>query len=181
MTDYNKLKGTETEKNLKKAFSGESEARNKYTYFASVAKKEGYEQIASLFLETAENEKEHAKLWFKYLNGIGKTEDNLAAAAKGENYEYSDMYKEFAEVAEKEGFLDLAYKFRAVGEIERSHEERYLALLNNIKMQEVFAKGEEKMWKCRNCGHLVIGKEAPAVCPVCNHPQSYFEVEAKNY
>lgn len=181
MTEPKDLKGTLTEKNLQTAFAGESQARNKYTYFASVAKKEGYEQISAIFLETAENEKEHAKLWFKYLGGIGTTAENLKAAADGENYEYTDMYKEFAEVAEKEGFMDIAYKFRAVGAIERSHEERYLALLDNINMQKVFSKAEEKMWKCRNCGHLVIGKNAPAVCPVCNHPQSYFEVEAKNY
>ncbi len=181
MTEPKDLKGTQTEKNLQTAFAGESQARNKYTYFASVAKKEGYEQIAAIFLETAENEKEHAKLWFKYLDGIGTTAENLKAAASGENYEYTDMYKEFAEVAEKEGFKDLAYKFRAVGEIERHHEQRYLALLDNINMKKVFAKSEEKMWKCRNCGHLVIGKTAPAVCPVCNHPQSYFEVNAENY
>ncbi len=181
MTEPKDLKGTQTEKNLQTAFAGESQARNKYTYFASVAKKEGYEQIAAIFLETAENEKEHAKLWFKYLDGIGTTAENLKTAASGENYEYTDMYKEFAEVAEKEGFKDLAYKFRAVGEIERHHEQRYLALLDNINMKKVFAKSEEKMWKCRNCGHLVIGKTAPAVCPVCNHPQSYFEVNAENY
>jgi rubrerythrin len=181
MTEPKDLKGTQTEKNLQTAFAGESQARNKYTYFASVAKKEGYEQIAAIFLETAENEKEHAKMWFKYLDGIGTTAENLKAAANGENYEYTDMYKEFAEVAEKEGFKDLAYKFRAVGEIEHHHEQRYLALLDNINMKKVFAKSEEKMWKCRNCGHLVIGKTAPAVCPVCNHPQSYFEVNAENY
>ena len=175
------LKGSKTEKNLETAFAGESQARNKYTYFASVAKKEGYEQIAAIFEETALNEKEHAKMWFKYLGGIGTTEQNLAAAASGENYEYSDMYKEFARIAEEEGFKEIAYKFRAVGEIEHHHEERYLALLDNLKMQKVFEKSEEKMWKCRNCGHLVIGKEAPQVCPVCMHPQSYFEVEAKNY
>jgi len=181
MTDAKDLKGTQTEKNLQTAFAGESQARNKYTYFASVAKKEGYEQIAAIFQETADNEKEHAKLWFKYLGGIGTTAENLKAAADGENYEYTDMYKEFAEVAEKEGFKDLAYKFRAVGEIERHHEQRYLALLDNVNMQKVFTKSEEKMWKCRNCGHLVIGKTAPAVCPVCNHPQSYFEVNCENY
>lgn len=181
MTTVEQLKGTQTEKNLQTAFAGESQARNKYTYFASVAKKEGYEQIAAIFEETALNEKEHAKMWFKYLGGIGTTTENLKAAASGENYEYTDMYKEFAETAEKEGFKDLAFKFRAVGEIERSHEQRYLQLLDNINMKAVFEKSEEKMWKCRNCGHLVIGKSAPAVCPVCNHPQSYFEVEAKNY
>jgi rubrerythrin len=181
MTTYEELKGTQTEKNLAQAFAGESQARNKYTYFASVAKKEGYEQIAAIFTETAENEKEHAKMWFKYLNGIGTTAENLKAAANGENFEYTDMYKEFAETAEREGFKDLAFKFRAVGEIEHHHEQRYLALLENINMQAVFAKAEEKMWKCRNCGHLVIGKTAPAVCPVCQHPQSYFEVNAENY
>lgn len=181
MTTYEELKGTQTEKNLAQAFAGESQARNKYTYFASVAKKEGYEQIAAIFTETAENEKEHAKMWFKYLNGIGTTAENLKAAANGENFEYTDMYKEFAETAEREGFKDLAFKFRAVGEIEHRHEQRYLALLENINMQAVFAKAEEKMWKCRNCGHLVIGKTAPAVCPVCQHPQSYFEVNAENY
>jgi rubrerythrin len=181
MIDIEKLKGTETEKNLKTAFAGESQARNKYTYFASVAKKEGYEQIAAIFSETAENEKEHAKLWFKYLGGIGTTVENLKAAADGENYEYTDMYKEFAETAEKEGFTELAFKFRAVGAIEKHHEERYLALLDNINMNKVFEKAEERMWKCRNCGHLVIGKSAPAVCPVCLHPQSYFEVNAENY
>ncbi|MCR5787060.1 MAG: rubrerythrin family protein [Acholeplasmatales bacterium] len=177
----NKLKGTQTEKNLQTAFAGESQARNKYTYFASVAKKEGYEQIAAIFTETADNEKEHAKMWFNYLGGAGTTAENLKAAAQGENYEYTDMYKEFAETAEKEGFAELAFKFRAVGQIEAHHEKRYLALLDNINMQNVFAKAEEKMWKCRNCGHLVIGKTAPAVCPVCLHPQSYFEVNAENY
>lgn len=181
MTEPKDLIGTETEKNLQTAFAGESQARCKYTYFASVAKKEGYEQIAAIFQETADNEKEHAKLWFKYLGGIGTTAENLKAAAAGENYEYTDMYKHFAEVAEKEGFKDIAYKFRAVGAIEAHHEKRYLDLLDNINMQKVFAKSEEKMWKCRNCGHLVIGKTAPAVCPVCNHPQSYFELNAENY
>ena len=181
MTTLKDLEGTQTLKNLETAFAGESQARNKYTYFASVAKKEGYEQIAAIFEETALNEKEHAKIWFKYLGGIGNTKENLKAAASGENYEYTDMYKNFAETAELEGFKDLAFKFRAVGEIERSHEQRYLDLLNNIEMNQVFEKSEEKMWKCRNCGHLVIGKAAPAVCPVCGHDQSYFEVEAKNY
>ena len=175
------LKGTKTEKNLQAAFAGESQARNKYTYFASVAKKEGYEQISEIFLKTADNEKEHAKMWFKELKGIGDTKANLAVAADGENYEWTDMYEQFAKDAEAEGFLDLAKKFRAVGQIEKAHEERYRKLLNNIEMQAVFAKSEEKMWECRNCGHLVIGKEAPEVCPVCNHPQSYFEVRKENY
>ncbi len=175
------LKGTKTEKNLMEAFAGESQARNKYTYFASVAKKEGYEQIAEIFQKTADNEKEHAKLWFKELKGIGDTKANLAAAADGENYEWTDMYEQFAKDAEEEGFPGLAIKFRAVAAIEKSHEERYRKLLNNVEMQAVFAKSEEKMWECRNCGHLVIGKEAPEVCPVCNHPQSYFEVRKENY
>ena len=175
------LRGSKTEKNLQEAFAGESQARNKYTYFASVAKKEGFEQIAEIFLKTADNEKEHAKMWFKELKGIGDTKQNLKAAADGENYEWTDMYEQFAKDAEEEGFLDLANKFRAVGAIEKAHEERYRALLNNIEMQQVFAKSEEKMWECRNCGHLVIGKEAPEVCPVCNHPQSYFEVRKENY
>lgn len=175
------LKGTKTEANLLSAFAGESQARNKYTYFASVAKKEGYEQIAEIFLKTADNEKEHAKMWFKALSGIGDTKANLAAAADGENYEWTDMYESFAKDAEEEGFTELAAKFRAVGAIERAHEERYRALLNNIEMQQVFEKGEMKMWECRNCGHLVMGKKAPDVCPVCNHPQSYFEVRKVNY
>ena len=175
------LKGTKTEKNLRDAFAGESQARNKYTYFASVAKKEGYEQIAEIFLKTADNEKEHAKMWFKELKGIGDTKTNLAAAADGENYEWTDMYEQFAKDAEAEGFVELAKKFRAVGQIEKAHEERYRKLLKNVEMQAVFAKSEEKMWECRNCGHLVIGKEAPEVCPVCNHPQSYFEVRKENY
>ncbi|MCM1024522.1 MAG: rubrerythrin family protein [Prevotella sp.] len=175
------LKGTKTEANLLAAFAGESQARNKYTYFASVAKKEGYEQIAEIFLKTADNEKEHAKMWFKALNGIGGTKANLAAAADGENYEWTDMYESFAKDAEAEGFTELAEKFRAVGAIEKAHEERYRALLNNIEMQQVFEKGEMKMWECRNCGHLVMGKKAPDVCPVCNHPQSYFEVRKENY
>ena len=181
MEVFMELKGTKTEKNLQAAFAGESQARNKYTYFASVAKKEGYEQISEIFLKTADNEKEHAKMWFKELKGIGDTKANLAAAADGENYEWTDMYEQFAKDAEAEGFLDLAKKFRAVGQIEKAHEERYRKLLNNIEMQAVFAKSEEKMWECRNCGHLVIGKEAPEVCPVCNHPQSYFEVRKENY
>lgn len=175
------LKGSRTEANLKAAFSGESEARNKYTYFASVAKKEGYEQIAAIFLETAENEKEHAKIHFKYLSGIGNTMENLHSAAAGENYEWTDMYEGFARTAEEEGFPELAEKFRLVGEIEKKHEERYRALLHNVEMQEVFAKSEVKVWECRNCGHIVVGEKAPDVCPVCNHPQAYFEVHAENY
>ena len=175
------LKGSKTEQNLMTAFAGESQARNKYTYFASVAKKEGYEQISALFLKTAENEKEHAKLWFKALGELGTTAENLAAAAAGENYEWTDMYDRFAKEAEEEGFTELAKQFRGVAAIEKAHEERYRALLKNIEMQQVFAKGEMKMWECRNCGHLVMGKEAPEVCPVCNHPRSYFEVRAENY
>ena len=175
------LKGTKTEANLMAAFSGESEARNKYTYFASVAKKEGYEQISALFTKTAENEKEHAKMWFKLLGGLGDTAKNLASAAAGENYEWTDMYATFAKEAEEEGFTEIAAKFRAVAEIEKSHEERYRKLLNNVEMQAVFAKAEETMWECRNCGHLVMGKKAPEICPVCAHPKSYFEVRAENY
>lgn len=175
------LKGSRTEQNLWAAFAGESQARNKYTYFASKAKKEGYEQIAALFETTANNEKEHAKMWFKELNGIGNTAENLKAAAEGENYEWTDMYAEFAKVADEEGFTELAEKFRSVAAIEKSHEERYLKLLNNVEMQAVFEKCEETMWECRNCGHLVIGKKAPEVCPVCAHPQSYFEVRKENY
>ena len=175
------LKGSRTEKNLMEAFAGESQARNKYTYFASVAKKEGYEQISAIFQHTADNEKEHAKMWFKALNGIGSTAENLLHAAEGENYEWTDMYAEFAKVAEEEGFTDLAEKFRMVGESEKAHEERYRALLNNIEMQKVFEKSEETMWECRNCGHIVIGKKAPDVCPVCAHPRSYFEVRKENY
>ena len=175
------LKGTKTEKNLAAAFAGESQARNKYTYFASVAKKEGYEQIAALFLKTADNEKEHAKMWLKELGGIGDTVANLKAAAEGENYEWTDMYDTFAKEAEEEGFTAIAARFRAVAAIEKSHEERYLALLNNVEMQKVFEKAEETMWECRNCGHLVIGKKAPVVCPVCAHPQSFFEVRKENY
>ena len=177
----NRYEGTRTEKNLEAAFAGESQARNKYTYFASVAKKEGYEQISSLFLKTAENEKEHAKMWFKELNGIGDTAENLCAAAAGENYEWTDMYDGFAKTAEEEGFHDLAVKFRLVAAIEKSHEERYRALLKNVKTAEVFAKSEVKVWECRNCGHIVVGKKAPDVCPTCAHPQSYFEVRAENY
>lgn len=177
----NRYEGTKTEKNLEAAFAGESQARNKYTYFASVAKKEGYEQISALFLKTAENEKEHAKMWFKELNGIGDTAENLCAAAAGENYEWTDMYDGFAKTAEEEGFHDLAAKFRLVAAIEKSHEERYRALLKNVKTAEVFAKSEVKVWECRNCGHIVVGKQAPEVCPTCAHPKSYFEVRAENY
>ena len=175
------LKGSKTEKNLMAAFAGESQARNKYTYFASVAKKEGYEQIAAIFQKTADNEKEHAKLWFKALGELGDTAQNLLAAAEGENYEWTDMYDTFAKEAEEEGFTVLAAKFRMVGAIEKSHEERYRALLHNVEMQQVFAKSEETMWECRNCGHLVMGKKSPEVCPVCAHPQSFFEVREENY
>ena len=177
----NKYTGTQTEKNLRNAFSGESEARNKYTFFASVAKKEGYEQIAALFQETADNEKEHAKIWFKELNGIGNTQDNLKSAAEGENYEWTDMYAGFAKTAEEEGFPELAAKFRMVAEIERYHEERYRALLKNVETAQVFQKSEVKVWECRNCGHIVVGTGAPKICPVCAHPQSYFEIKAENY
>jgi len=176
-----KYAGTQTEKNLEAAFAGESQARNKYTYFASKAKKEGFEQIAALFLKTADNEKEHAKMWFKELEGIDGTAENLAAAASGENYEWTDMYAGFAETAEKEGFPELAAKFRLVAAIEKHHEERYRALLKNVEAQEVFKKSEVKVWECRNCGHIVVGTEAPAICPTCNHPQSYFEISAENY
>ncbi len=177
----NKYKGTKTEKNLLEAFAGESQARNKYTYFASRAKKDGYEQISALFLKTADNEKEHAKMWFKELNGIGDTAQNLAAAADGENYEWTDMYEDFAKTAEEEGFVELAKKFRMVAAIEKAHEERYRALLRNVEAQEVFKKSEVKVWECRNCGHIVIGTAAPDVCPVCAHPQAYFEVREENY
>lgn len=177
----NKYSGTQTEKNLRMAFSGESEARNKYTFFASKAKKEGYEKIAALFQKTADNEKEHAKLWFKELNGIGDTAENLKSAAEGENYEWTDMYAGFAETAEEEGFPELAARFRLVAEIERHHEERYRALLKNVEMAEVFAKSEVKVWECRNCGHIAVGMKAPEICPACSHPQSYFEVRAENY
>ena len=177
----NKYAGTQTEKNLEVAFAGESQARNKYTYFASKAKKEGFEQISSLFLKTADNEKEHAKMWFKELNGIGDTAENLKAAADGENYEWTDMYEGFAKTAEEEGFVELAAKFRAVAAIEKAHEERYRALLNNVETAQVFEKSEVKVWECRNCGHIVVGTKAPEVCPVCDHPQSYFEVRAENY
>ena len=175
------LKGTKTEQNLMTAFAGESQARNKYTYFASVARKEGYEQIAAIFEQTANNEKEHAKLWFKALGGLGDTAANLLAAAEGENYEWTDMYDTFAKEAEEEGFKALAFQFRAVAAIERAHEERYRALLSNVEMQKVFEKGDMTMWECRNCGHLVMGLKAPAVCPVCAHPQSFFEVRKVNY
>ena len=177
----NKYAGTQTEKNLEAAFAGESQARNKYTYFASKAKKEGFEQIAALFLKTAENEKEHAKLWLKELNGIGDTEENLQHAAEGENYEWTDMYAGFAKTAEEEGFLELAEKFRLVAAIEKHHEERYRKLLQNVKTLEVFQKSEVKIWECRNCGHLVVGTKAPELCPTCAHPQSYFEVHEENY
>ena len=176
-----KYAGTQTEKNLMAAFAGESEARNKYTYFASKAKKEGYEQIAALFLKTADNEKEHAKLWFKELNGIGDTAENLLSAAEGENYEWTDMYDGFAKTADEEGFHELAQRFRLVAAVEKHHEERYRALLHNVEMAEVFAKSEVKVWERRNCGHIVIGEKAPEVCPTCNHPQSYFEIHAENY
>ena len=177
----NKYAGTKTEKNLWEAFAGESQARNKYTYFASKAKKEGFEQISAIFLKTAENEKEHAKLWFKELGELGTTADNLLHAAEGENYEWTDMYAGFADTAEAEGFPELAAKFRAVAAIEKRHEERYRALLTNVETAQVFEKGSVKVWECRNCGHLVIGTKAPEVCPVCNHPQSYFEVREENY
>jgi rubrerythrin len=175
------LKGSKTEKNLMTALAGESEARNKYTYFASVAKKEGYEQIAAIFQKTADNEKEHAKMWFKALGLLGNTAQNLEAAAAGENYEWTDMYARFAQEAEEEGFTQLAAQFRGVAAIEKTHEERYRALLNNVQMQKVFEKSEITIWECRNCGHLAMGKKAPAVCPVCAHPQSFFEVRKENY
>lgn len=176
-----KYSGTQTEKNLEAAFAGESQARNKYTYFASKAKKEGFEQIAELFQKTADNEKEHAKMWFKELNGIGDTAQNLAAAAEGENYEWTDMYEGFAKTAEEEGFADLAMKFRLVAAIEKRHEERYRALLHNVETAEVFKRSEVKVWECRNCGHIVIGTEAPEICPVCAHPQAYFEIHKENF
>ena len=176
-----KYAGTQTEKNLETAFAGESQARNKYTYFASVAKKEGYEQIAALFLKTADNEKEHAKMWFKELLGIGNTAQNLESAATGENYEWTEMYDEFAKTADAEGFHELAEKFRLVAAIEKHHEERYRALLRNVETLEVFKKSTVKVWECRNCGHIVVGTEAPEVCPTCAHPKAYFEVHAENY
>ena len=177
----NKYAGTQTEKNLEAAFAGESMARNKYTYFASKAKKEGFEQIAAIFEETANNEKEHAKLWFKELEGIGDTAQNLGAAADGENYEWTDMYEGFAKTAEQEGFPVLAARFRMVAAIEKQHEERYLALLKNIETAKVFEKSEVKVWECRNCGHIVVGTKAPQICPVCQHPQAYFEVHKENW
>ena len=177
----NKYAGTQTEKNLEAAFAGESQARNKYTYFASKAKKEGYEQIAALFLKTADNEKEHAKMWFKELDGIGDTAQNLAAAAAGENFEWTDMYDGFAKTAEEEGFSELAKKFRLVAAIEKEHEERYRAILKNVETAQVFEKSEIKVWECRNCGHIAVGPKAPLVCPTCAHPQSYFELREKNY
>ena len=176
-----KYSGTQTEKNLWEAFAGESQARNKYTYFASKAKKEGLEQMAAIFLKTADNEKEHAKLWFKELEGIGSTAENLAAAAEGENYEWTDMYEGFAKTAEEEGFPELAEKFRGVAAIEKEHEARYRALLNNLETAQVFEKSEVKVWECRNCGHIVVGTKAPEICPVCAHPQAYFEINEKNY
>ena len=175
------LKGSKTEKNLMEAFAGESQARNKYTYFASVAKKEGYEQIAALFLETAENEKEHAKIHFKYLNGISDTKANLAAAAAGENYEWTDMYDRMAKEADEEGFTEIAAKFRGIGAIEKEHEARFRRLLENVENGEVFKRGSITIWKCRNCGHIVVGTKAPEVCPVCAHPKAYFEIKAENY
>ena len=177
------LKGSKTEQNLMTAFAGESQARNKYTYFASKAKKEGYEQIAAIFQETADNEKEHAKMWFKLLNGgeIGTTAENLKAAADGENYEWTDMYAEFAKIAKEEGFDHIAYLFEEVGKIEKEHEERYLKLLENVKDGKVFEAGEVKIWKCRNCGHIVVGTKVPEVCHVCSHPKAYFEIKAENY
>ena len=176
-----KYKGTQTEKNLMEAFAGESQARNKYTYFASKAKKEGFEQIAEIFQKTADNEKEHAKLWFKELEGIGDTAQNLLHAAEGENYEWTDMYEGFAKTAEEEGFKALAMKFRLVAAIEKRHEERYRALLKNVELQEVFAKSDVKVWECRNCGHIVVGEKAPELCPTCAHPQAYFEIHVDNY
>ena len=180
-TMTNKYSGTQTEKNLAAAFAGESQARNKYTYFASRAKKDGFEQIASIFQQTADNEKEHAKMWFKELSGIGTTAENLATAAEGENYEWTDMYEDFAKTAEEEGFNELAQKFRLVAAIEKRHEERYRALLRNVEAQEVFKKSEVKVWECRNCGHIVVGTEAPEICPTCSHPKAYFEVHVDNF
>ena len=177
----NKYTGTKTEQNLKEAFSGESQARNKYTYFASVAKKQGFEQIAALFLKTAENEKEHAKLWFKELGGLGNTAENLVSAAEGENFEWTDMYARMAKEADEEGFHDLAARFRGVAAIEKTHEERYRKLLENVETKKVFEKCDVQVWECRNCGHIVVGTKAPEVCPVCNHPQSYFELRTENY
>ena len=181
MEKKNIYSGTKTEQNLREAFSGESQARNKYTYFASAAKKAGYEQIAALFLETAENEKEHAKLWFKALGGMGTIEENLASAAEGENYEWTDMYDRMAKEADEEGFHDLAAQFRGVAAIEKTHEERYRALLKNVEMKEVFEKSEVQIWECRNCGHIVVGMKAPELCPVCKHPRAYFQIKKYNY
>lgn len=181
INQYNKYAGTKTEMNLRVAFAAEGEARNKYTYFASKAKKEGFEQIADIFQQTADNEKEHAKLWFKELSGIGTTEENLSAAADGENYEWTDMYDDFAKVAMEEGFPELAKKFKEVAAIERRHEERYRALLHNVETKEVFARSEVKIWECRNCGHLAVGTNAPEECPVCEHPQSFFELHKDNF
>ena len=181
MNKTTKYAGTQTEKNLMAAFAGESEARNKYTYFASKAKKDGFEQIAALFLKTAENEKEHAKLWFKHLGELGDTAENLLHAAEGENAEWTDMYARMAREADEEGFHDLAEQFRGVAAIEKEHEERYRALLANVEAKRVFEKSEVKVWECRNCGHIVVGTKAPEVCPVCKHPQSYFELRAQNY
>ncbi len=177
----NKYSGTKTEQNLKEAFAGESQARNKYTYFASVAKKEGYEQIADIFLKTADNEKEHAKMWFKELGELNDTIKNLDAAANGENYEWTDMYENFAKVADEEGFHELAEKFRGVAAIEKRHEERYRALLHNVETKQVFERSEVKIWECRNCGHIVVGTKAPEICPVCSHPKAYYELNANNY
>lgn len=177
----NQYQGTQTLINLQTAFAGESQARNKYTYYASIAKKEGYEQIAALFLETADNEREHAKLWFRELDGMGDTAQNLTDAAAGENYEWTDMYAGFADTAQEEGFPELAAKFRMVAQIEKSHEERYRALLNNVETQQVFQRSQVKVWECRNCGHIVVGTQAPQVCPVCQHPQAFFEIRAENY
>lgn len=177
------LKGSKTEQNLREAFAGESQARNKYTYYASKAKKEGYEQLAAIFLETADNEKEHAKMWFKLLhNGeVPSTEENLKDAAEGENFEWTDMYARMAKEAKEEGFNHIAFLFEEVGKIEKEHEERYRKLLDNVENELVFSKDGDRIWKCRNCGHIVIGKKAPEVCPVCNHPQAYFEIKAENY
>ncbi|MGN0552628.1 MAG: rubrerythrin [Oscillospiraceae bacterium] len=181
MSTKNPYAGTKTEQNLREAFAGESQARNKYTYFASVAKKAGYEQIAALFLKTADNEKEHAKMWFKALGELGTTEENLQSAAEGENFEWTDMYDRMAKEADEEGFHDLAEKFRGVAAIEKAHEERYRALLKNVEAKAVFEKSGVTVWECRNCGHIVVGTSAPTVCPVCNHPQAYFEVRSENY
>ena len=175
------LKGSKTEQNLKDAFAGETQARSKYTYFANVAKKEGYEQIADIFNITAENERAHAKIWFEYLGGISTTKENLRSAAEGEHWEWSDMYENFAKDADAEGFSEIAHHFRLVASVEKAHEERYRKLLNNVDMQKVFEKADMVMWECRNCGHIVIGKKAPEVCPVCKHKQAFFEIKAENY